>query len=126
MSRIEPSRLVQILASLTSPQSKAGANARRNEAAGPKAAKAPRDISILRGTLKSRLKKLRQISANEFESAAPVVLVQEILLWEFGSEIAEHDAFKKATSSISEALQASPDAQGSLKRLINLLSEEHL
>lgn len=80
---------------------------------------------MLHGTLKSRLKKLRQISVDEFESAAPVVLVREILLWEFGSELAEHYVLKTATNSISEALQTFQDAQGSLKRLIALLSEEH-
>jgi hypothetical protein len=122
MSRIEPSRLSQILHSLVAPQNKAEAN-KRNDLSEAKPGKARRDISVLRSTLKSRLRGLRQTSA-DFDSAAPIVLVQEILRWEFGSEIADHNAFEKATAAISEALKSAPEAQGSLKRLIDRLSED--
>ncbi|MEO4049430.1 hypothetical protein AAFN46_20410 [Pseudomonas sp. CAU 1711] len=121
MSRIEPTRLHQILTSLASP--KGEVKAERNSSGEARAGRARRDISVLRRTLKARLKKLRT-DTGEFESAAPVILVQEILCWEFGSEIAEHDAFEKATMAISDALQNTPEAQGSLKRLIAKLCEE--
>ena len=122
MSRIEPSRLSQILNSLVAPQNKAGTN-KRSELSEAKPGRARRDIAVLRSTLKSRLKNLRQTSG-DFDSAAPIVLVQEILRWEFGSEIADHSAFEKATNAISDALQSAPEAQGSLKRLLEKLSDE--
>lgn len=123
MSRIEPSRISQILASLVSAQSKAETSGRRHRTDGAKAGKARRDISVLRVGLTTRLQQLRQISPEDFESAAPSVLIQEVLLWEFGSEIVEHDAFKRVVSAISDTLQASPEARDLLRQLIARLSE---
>lgn len=122
MSRIEASRLAQIMASLAStarkPEARPGGSSHRASST------SARDVATLKSNLRSRLGKLRKSSSEDFEAAAPVVLIQEILLWEFGSQIAEHSSFIKASQAISEALQASPDSDQSLKRLIHSLSSE--
>lgn len=122
MSRIDPARFSRILASLASPKGKASASI-QVESSEQLSKKARKDISVLRTSLKKRLSKLR-ISSDDFDSAAPVVLVQEILYWEFGSEIVEHAAFEKATRAISDALLSSPQTQTSLVRLLSTLTED--
>lgn len=122
MSRIEASRLAQIMASLAStarkPEARPGGSSHRASST------SARDVVTLKSNLRSRLGKLRQSSPQDFDTAAPAVLIQEILLWEFGSQIAENASFRKASQAISEALQASSDSALSLKRLINSLSSE--
>lgn len=122
MSRIEASRLAQIMASLAStarkPEARPGGSSHRTSS------NSARDVATLKSNLRSRLGKLRKSSSKDFDTAAPAVLIQEILLWEFGSQIAEHSSFIKASQAISEALQTSPDSEQSLKRLIHSLSSE--
>lgn len=122
MSRIDPARLSRILASLAKPKEMVEASGRQSAASSSgKTQKGRKDPAVLRASLKERLVKARKSDEN-FDSIATTIVVQEILLWEFGSEIVEHAAFDKAVSSIADAMRGDCNAEAAMSRLINELS----
>lgn len=124
MSRIDPARLSRILASLAKPGVRVDASNKHGAThSSGKIRNSRKDPAVLRANLKERLARLRR-SSEDFDSAAPVILVQEILLWEFGRDIVEHVSFEQAVNSIADAMLADRNAEAAISRLLIELTEE--
>lgn len=124
MSRIDPARLSRILASLAKPGTRVDASNKQGATnSSGKIRNGRKDPAVLRASLKERLVRLRR-SSEDFDSAAPVILVQEILLWEFGRDIVEHVSFEQAVKSIADAMLADRNAEAAISRLLIELTEE--
>ncbi len=91
MSKIDSTRLSQVLAALAKPKERVTSSAANNTSAA-KVKKGEKDLEVLRVNLQSRLRDLKK-STEDFQEAAPVITVQEILRWEFGENILEHPEF---------------------------------
>ena len=79
MSKIDSTRLSQVLAALAKPKERVTSTS-TNNAPSAKAKKGVKDLDVLRTRLQSRLQGLKK-KAEDFHAAAPVVTVQEILRW---------------------------------------------
>lgn len=124
MARIDPARLSRILASLAKPGARVDASNKQGTTnSSGKIRNSRKDPAVLRANLKERLARLRT-RPGEFDSAAPIILVQEILLWEFGQDIVEHASFEKAVNAIADAMLADSNAEAAISRLLIELTEE--
>jgi len=102
MSKIDSTRLSQVLAALAKPKERVTSTT-TSSVPPTKAKKGTKDLDVLRARLQSRLKSLKQ-SAEDFHAAAPVVTVQEILRWEFGESILEHAEFGGISRQVTETM----------------------
>lgn len=122
--RIDPSRLSRLLLALQKPEA-----ARSNESDRAKQTTTQtrgshtttRDIKVLRKEIQSRLKALDKMS-EDYDSAAASITIQEILRWEFGSDILDHSEFNRISSSIAQTLLADEKMAVSLQKLARDLS----
>jgi len=124
MSRIDPARLSRILASLAKPKGQVSESSQSSAELPTAAARQSRkSTSVLRANLRQRLLKLRS-SHEDFQVAAPIVAVQEILRWEFGGEIVEHAEFDRVIDAITQTMLADDKTKATLSRLIETLSAD--
>lgn len=121
MSKIDPTRLSQVLASLAKPGERVTPGA--NTPASPgKSQKPGNRLDVLRTRLGSRLKGLQQTEG--FREAAPVVTIQEILCWEFGDGILEHHEFKHIAQKIAQTMMADPGLEKTIHGIVDQALKE--
>ena len=80
--------------------------------------KKERSLEVLRTRPRHRIAALDQTQERFIETAATIV-TQEILIWEFGSNILEHSEFNQITQEICQTMMGHPElaeAMGSLVR----------
>ena len=102
MSKIDSTRLSQVLAALAKPKERVTSSTTGNASAA-KVKKGEKDLEVLRIHLQSRLRDLKQ-NTEDFHEAAPVITVQEILRWEFGESILEHPEFGNISRKVAETM----------------------
>jgi hypothetical protein len=102
MSKIDSTRLSQVLAALAKPKERVTSSATNNTSAA-KTKKGEKDLEVLREHLQSRLRDLKR-HTEDFHEAAPVITVQEILRWEFGESILEHPEFGSISKKVAETM----------------------
>lgn len=124
MSGIDPTRLSRLLAALGKPAAQGSSNARvasTSTLPHPATAKpGPRDPLVLRARLRNRLVALRE-STEDFQNAAPLITVQEILRWEFGENVVAHAEFERVVGKVAQALLADEKTAGAVYRVIETL-----
>lgn len=124
MPQIDPTRLSRIFTALTQPRQQVEVSNKQQVIESVGGQKNTRkDAAVLRANVKSRLLRLRN-STEDFDAAAPRILVQEILRWEFGDDILEHSAFEQAVAGIAFAVRANLSTHESMTRLIAELSSD--
>lgn len=102
MSKIDSTRLSQVLAALAKPKERVTSSA-TNNASAAKVKKGEKDLEVLRVHLQGRLRDLKK-NTEDFHEAAPVITVQEILRWEFGESILEHPEFGNISRKVAETM----------------------
>jgi hypothetical protein len=121
MPRINTGRISDILRSLSSPVSATKkTELAKNSSPIVKAKIQKRDENTLKIKLISRLTELQK-HPEEFEKNAPLVAVQEIMIWEFGDQFLNHHDFKKITSLISYNIKDSPELTEHMSKMIKTL-----
>lgn len=122
MNSIDPIRLTRIISSI-SPQEQESTRARPKNSeqrvldAG--AAAEAKDIKALQTQLRHRLARLRSQRGDEFEAAAPQVLVQEIILWEFGEDFINHPEYRQISEFVASSIGANEALTRSLKLFLS-------
>ncbi|WP_338474612.1 hypothetical protein V5F23_11280 [Pseudomonas sp. WP18] len=101
MSKIDSTRLSQVLAALAKPKERVVSNA-ANSAPAATSRKDAKELEVLRTHLQNRLRDLKDTEG--FHAAAPVITVQEILRWEFGESILEHPEFGSISKKVAETM----------------------
>lgn len=76
----------------------------------------------LKLALRKRLNDLCK-SGEDIYTQGPKILVQEIVIWEFGGAIVESESFEAMIDSVTKALTANPDTCDAVARLIRQYSE---
>ena len=121
MSKIDSTRLSQVLAALAKPKERVTSSTASSQGA-VKAKKGTKDLEVLRTHLQSRLQDLKQ-STEDFHEAAPLITIQEILRWEFGENIVEHPDFglvsKKVAQTMLENQQLEKAIYGIVDRMVS-------
>lgn len=102
MSKIDSTRLSQVLAALAKPKERVASSTASNPSF-VEARKGTKDIEVLRARLQRRLRDLKQ-NNGDFRKTAPVVTVQEILCWEFGEGILEHPEFNGISKKVADTM----------------------
>lgn len=124
MSTIDRTRLTRLLATLGKPATQGSSNTQVASAGSqhhPVPAKpGGRDPLVLRARLRSRLTTLLE-SAGDFQQAAPLVTVQEILRWEFGENVVAHPQFERVAGKVAQALLADEKMEAAVYRVIETL-----
>ncbi|WP_339527285.1 hypothetical protein [Pseudomonas sp. EA_35y_Pfl2_R111] len=122
MSNIDPARLSRVLASLSKPSERVNSSAAKGteKKASQSARKGERSSAVLRARLRERLVNLKKASAN-FNEAAPIVAVQEILLWEFGEAILERAEFESVAKKVAETMLEDKQLGAAISRIIDVL-----
>lgn len=125
MTRIDPARLTEIFRTLSSPTSGQTTRTKSEKSQTPSASGPPisrsRDMGELRSRIQERLQKLRRETGN-FAGEAPVVVIREVLLWEFGEEIINHVDFRHITLGICEAIDSSPPLREKMEQMFKDLN----
>lgn len=121
MTRIDPARLTEIFRTLSSPTSQQAAQSKKPKARAASESDssrsgAVRDMGELKSRMRQRLLRLKKESRN-FEGEAPVVAIQEVLLWEFGEEIINHADFRHVTLNICEAIESSDALRAKMQQM---------
>ncbi len=122
MPGIDATRLSRLLATLGKPAHTTTSVQAPTTAVNPGARKktAARDPAVLRARLRNRLVALKQ-APEDFDRAAPIITVQEILRWEFGESIVAHAEFEQIAGKVAEALLADEKIEGAIQRVIKTL-----
>lgn len=102
MSKIDSTRLSQVLAALAKPKERVTSST-ANSSGAAKAKKGAKDLEVLRTHLQSRLRDLKQ-NTEDFRETAPIITVQEILRWEFGDGILEHSDFDLVSKKVAQTM----------------------
>ncbi|MCZ4324660.1 hypothetical protein [Pseudomonas anguilliseptica] len=122
MPNIDPARLSRVLASLSKPSERVNSSVAKGteKKASESARKGERSSAVLRARLRERLINLKKASAN-FHEAAPIVAVQEILLWEFGEGILERAEFESVAKKVAETMLEDKQLATAISRIIDAL-----
>lgn len=125
MTSIDPTRLTEIFKTLAASRSqrvsrKLSAESNDTPIKETSSHGGQRDKNKLREQLKSRLTKLKQESTS-FEDEAPLVTINEVLLWEFGDNILDHPDFKYIAETVCDTIDTNPSLNNSMKSLIREL-----
>jgi hypothetical protein len=125
MADIDPTRLSTIFKTLSSTDAvkvhgKTNSATKQSDAPGQsvnikKVESRGRDL--LKNSLKQRLLKLKKSDA-DFERKAPIVAIQEILLWEFGDNIINHPDFNHLSLSVAKQVSTNTELKTYLQKLI--------
>ncbi|WP_024616445.1 hypothetical protein [Pseudomonas kilonensis] len=117
MSKIDSTRLSQVLAALAKPKERVTSSAANNTSAA-KVKKGEKDLEVLRVNLQSRLRDLKK-NTEDFHEAAPVITVQEILRWEFGENILEHPEFGNISKKVAETMLENQDLEKAIYGIVD-------
>lgn len=117
MSRIDAFRLAQVLSSLSKPK---GDLVAKQKTTANKMAGKTKDISQLRDSISQRLRPMR--GRQDFADLAPNVAVQEILCWEFGTQIIEHGEFERVVNDVVKDMFADDEARDIIRKIVVNLS----
>lgn len=106
MTSIDPVRLATIISSLSlqtknvcPPQNKKGERKSLDyDSAGTA------DYGALKSRLQQALTKVKKQGRKNYEEAAPKILVQEIILWEFGEDFINHPEYKQISEFVSQSI----------------------
>lgn len=79
-----------------------------------------RSSEALRARLRERLTNLKMVSG-DFHEAAPIIAVQEILLWEFGERILERSEFESVSKKIAQTMLEDKQLASAIARVIQTL-----
>ena len=126
MSKIDSTRLSQVLAALAKPKERVTSSAANNANAAKvkKGEKGEKGLEVLRVHLQDRLRDLKK-SAEDFHDAAPVITVQEILRWEFGESILEHPEFGNISKKVAETMLENQELEKAIYGIVDrMLSPE--
>lgn len=120
MPNIDPTRLSRIIASLSKPSERVDSSAAKGTEKKPSehARKGERSSTVLQSRLRERLANLNKVSGN-FHEEAPIVAVQEILLWEFGEEILERAEFGSVAKKVAETMLENKQLESAITRIID-------
>ncbi len=121
MPKITPIYLAEIFRTLSSsskevnlpPEAKGSKNAR-----GARTTK--KNASSLKSKLADTLKSVKETS-DTFDEEAPLIAIQEVILWEFGEESINDPDFRQVTESITDSIMADPNLKAQMSNLINSL-----
>ncbi|MBX8495394.1 hypothetical protein [Pseudomonas cichorii] len=116
MSKIDSTRLPQVLAALAKPKDKVVSRAANNPAE-IKPKKGVTDLEVLREHLQSRLQYLKK-NTDTFHSAAPIITIQEILRWEFGERILEHPEFENISKKVAQTMLEDQESEKAIYAVI--------
>ncbi len=111
MSRIDRVRLAEIFRTLSSTSKPATKSDHGHDEKSVHFKKDDSGVSResqLKANIKNRLAKLRN-EADNFEQEAPLAAVEEVLLWEFGSEILSDPDFKHISEKVSQSIVNAPE-----------------
>lgn len=123
MSKIDSSRLSQVLAALAKPKERVTSSTTSN-ANVAKVKKGEKDLEVLRVHLQSRLRDLKK-NTEDFREASPVITVQEILRWEFGESILEHPEFGNISKKVAETMLENQELEKAIYGIVDrMLSPE--
>ncbi|WP_431495053.1 hypothetical protein [Pseudomonas brassicacearum] len=117
MSKIDSTRLSQVLAALAKPKERVTSSAANNTSAA-KVKKGEKDLEVLRVNLQSRLRDLKK-NKEDFHEAAPVITVQEILRWEFGENILEHPEFGNISKKVAETMLENQELEKAIYGIVD-------
>lgn len=118
--QIDPSRISQALQLLAKP---AGAKLETaTTKTSPTSAKpSTKTVEQLRTRLKVRLGKIRDSA--KFDEQAPMITVQEILLWEFGDNILENPNFEQVVQKVTSSMTTDERLSRALHKITNELKK---
>lgn len=125
MTGIDPTKLYAIFRALSKEISEGNkSNKRDSTKAAERSARsliirksAQRDKEVLRESIKRRLTEIK--SDENYKTEAPVVAIQEILLWEFGEDIINHPSFKQLSTSVAQQVTSNKDLKDYLDKFIS-------
>ncbi|BBH33909.1 hypothetical protein [Pseudomonas sp. St290] len=117
MSKIDSTRLSQVLAALAKPKERVNSSA-ANNANAAKVKKGEKDLEVLRVHLQNRLRDLKK-GTEDFHDAAPVITVQEILRWEFGENILEHPEFGNISKKVAETMLENQELEKAIYGIVD-------
>lgn len=130
MTNIDPSRLTAIFRNLSTTETPKNTTPGDKDITGKKNESSPsveikKNASKSKGELKkqlaARLIKLNQQDAS-YSEKAPVVVVREILLWEFGENMLNHPEFNHLTQLIVTQVKDNEELTAYLEKLIDSLT----
>ncbi|MDU9030475.1 hypothetical protein [Pseudomonas mediterranea] len=117
MSRIDQTRLSQVLAALAKPKDRVTSST-ANSTTAVKTGKGAKDLEALRIRLQNRLQDLKR-NTKDFHEAATVITVQEILRWEFGENILEHPEFGNISKKVAETMLENQELERTLHGIVD-------
>lgn len=126
MAGIDPTKLYAIFRALSTGISEGNKSGKRDSTkAAEKSAvrsltigkSAQRDKDVLRESIKRRLTEIK--SDENYKAKAPVLAIQEILLWEFGEDIINHPSFKQLSTSVAQQVTSNTDLKDYLDKFIS-------
>ena len=120
MSKIDSTRLSQVLAALAKPKERVALGA-ADVTAAAKTKNGTKDLQTLRSNLQNRLQTLKK-NNEDFKAAAPVITVQEILRWEFGERILEHPEFASISKTVSETMLENQELEKAIYAIVDQLT----
>lgn len=119
MSKIDSVRLSNVLAALAKPKEQVRSSSATSTTPS-KTAKQGRDVNVLRTRLQHRLLSLKS-DVGEFQQAASVITVQEVLRWEFGDKILEHADFDFVVKRVTADMLGNEKLRSSISKVITTL-----
>lgn len=119
MSKIDSVRLSNVLAALAKPKEQVRSSSATSTTPS-KTAKQGRDVNVLRTRLQHRLRSLKS-DVEEFQQAASVITVQEVLRWEFGDRILEHADFDFVVKRVTADMLGNEKLRSSISKVITTL-----
>lgn len=119
MSKIDPTRLPQVLAALSKPKEKL-VSGTANNSTEVKPRKETKDLGALREHLQVRLLYLKK-NTNTFHNTAPIITIQEILRWEFGDSILDHSEFGSISNKVAQTMLENQELEKAIYAVINEL-----
>lgn len=122
MTRIDSTRLSELFRTLGTNKRVSPEESQTPQKAINKDKLAPkRDKNVLKAHLSRRLKALKE-NSDRFEQEAPLVAIQEIMIWEFGDQFLNHPEFKHITQSIIATIEGSPRLSNHMQSMVENLS----
>ncbi|MDO8330498.1 MAG: hypothetical protein Q7T36_08520 [Fluviicoccus sp.] len=115
MNPINPARISQILSALSSPSERSAKTVQPSRTS--EQSENRRVLAKLRSRLENRLSDLKD--EPDYAAQAPVIAIQEMLLWEFGDRILENPEFERVVHQVAATLLQDERMATALHKLIN-------
>jgi hypothetical protein len=119
VSKIDSVRLSNVLAALAKPKEQVRSSSAASTTPS-KTAKQGRDVNVLRTRLQNRLRSLKP-DVEEYQQAASIITVQEVLRWEFGDRILEHADFDFVVKRVTADMLGNEKLRSSISKVITAL-----